>query len=352
MRFVTVAADVGRFMGWPANHGAWQWGNELLVGFLTGPYNEGYGMHYIAPPFQKLHARSFDGGETWTREVPNVEFTGGDMAIDPPFFDLNNPDTIIRVCGRYDTGGDDCRQMGAFYLSCDRGRSWLGPYAFKGLEALFGGANHCTARTRVHNGRVYLSAARKNRWGTDWVFSAHYTGESFIFDPDSDVVLLDQYRAVMPAVAQIEDQHSRTYTFAALRRKGGGMNWIDLVVKVGDGPWRLMAQPDERAGIASTGGHNGNPPALAAFGKRLVLAYANRSSKLMLLKYSDDLGATWSPEIKLTHPSCSDIGYPQMFVREDGLGICVYYFSATGDKYNPQHIRGTIFDPTLLKDYT
>ena len=26
----------GRFGGWPANHGVWSWGNEILVGFSAG----------------------------------------------------------------------------------------------------------------------------------------------------------------------------------------------------------------------------------------------------------------------------------------------------------------------------
>jgi hypothetical protein len=33
---VTVYHRQGRFGGWPANHGIWSWGDEILVGFSAG----------------------------------------------------------------------------------------------------------------------------------------------------------------------------------------------------------------------------------------------------------------------------------------------------------------------------
>jgi len=47
VRHVKVFHQPGRFAGWPANNGIWQWGNEILVGFSLG---------YLAPPGkQGLH---------------------------------------------------------------------------------------------------------------------------------------------------------------------------------------------------------------------------------------------------------------------------------------------------------
>ena len=41
-RHVLVAGEEGHFAGWPANNGsaAWTWGDELLVGFSYGPFEE------------------------------------------------------------------------------------------------------------------------------------------------------------------------------------------------------------------------------------------------------------------------------------------------------------------------
>lgn len=45
---VPVYAVAGRFGGWPANHGIWSWGNEIVVGFSAGYYKDlGPGIHAI-----------------------------------------------------------------------------------------------------------------------------------------------------------------------------------------------------------------------------------------------------------------------------------------------------------------
>ena len=33
---VEVYYEPGRYGGWPANHGIWSWGNQILVGFEIG----------------------------------------------------------------------------------------------------------------------------------------------------------------------------------------------------------------------------------------------------------------------------------------------------------------------------
>ena len=70
---VVVYREPGRFGGWPANHGMWNWGNELLVGFGAGYYKDnGPTRHAIDhdQPEEHLLARSLDGGETWKIENP------------------------------------------------------------------------------------------------------------------------------------------------------------------------------------------------------------------------------------------------------------------------------------------
>ena len=58
---VIVYHEPGRFGGWPANHGMWNWGNELLVGFSAGYYKDnGPERHAIDHdrPEEHLLARS------------------------------------------------------------------------------------------------------------------------------------------------------------------------------------------------------------------------------------------------------------------------------------------------------
>src|SRR5262245_48477651 len=72
VRHVVVYREEGRFAGWPANHGIWSWGNEILVGFSRGYYKDLGRFHHIdrEKPEEFLLARSRDGGETWSVEEP------------------------------------------------------------------------------------------------------------------------------------------------------------------------------------------------------------------------------------------------------------------------------------------
>ena len=73
---VVVWREPGRYGGWPANHGIWSWGNEILVGFSAGHMKAdavepgGPARHPIdrTRPEQHLLARSLDGGATWKVE--------------------------------------------------------------------------------------------------------------------------------------------------------------------------------------------------------------------------------------------------------------------------------------------
>ena len=69
-RHAKVFAVPGRFASWPANHGLWSWGNEILVGFSRGFYQDLGDLPNIDRdrPEEHLLARSLDGGETWTIE--------------------------------------------------------------------------------------------------------------------------------------------------------------------------------------------------------------------------------------------------------------------------------------------
>lgn len=335
MQHVTVYGQPGKFAGWPANHGHWQWGNEFLVGFLRGGYlppdqDNGAG-HRIKRPYEKLLARSIDGGLTWAVETPNVDFLGTNPA-EPPSFNLLDPNTIIRVCGTYDTGGEDCHVHGAFYLSEDKGHTWRGPYRFDPLEP--DPSEHNTSRTCVLGYRLFLSYAKRNRWGSDYIVEVAHDG--FTFKP-MDIVIKDTHRAVMPAVAYMPGRHR---TVLVCRRKGHGENWIDVFGSDSGGSWnQLTASP-----IADTGWHNGNPPALAVVGgETLLCAYGDRSRRTIEVIKSEDGGTIWVPHKTLRETTNLDLGYPRLFTREDGHLVCVYYIA--DNEQEPNRIEACIFDP-------
>ena len=74
-RHVKVYFEKGMFGGWPANHGIWIWGEEILVGFGMGHYKDHGLRHHIdrEKPEIPMLARSLDGGETWALEDPTAD---------------------------------------------------------------------------------------------------------------------------------------------------------------------------------------------------------------------------------------------------------------------------------------
>ncbi|MFV2066187.1 MAG: exo-alpha-sialidase, partial [Pirellulales bacterium] len=80
-RHVRVYHEPGRYGGWPANYGIWNWGDEILVGFQQGYYKDRGEMHHhidMDKPRIERFARSHDGGATWALEEPEVQPTRSD----------------------------------------------------------------------------------------------------------------------------------------------------------------------------------------------------------------------------------------------------------------------------------
>jgi hypothetical protein len=133
---VMVYHEKGRFGGWPANHGIWSWGGEILVGFSAGYHKDrGPKLHNIDHdrPEEHLLARSKDGGKTWSIENPAkqgvpigtagmrhgtlpTEFKEAEPVACPGGIDFTHPDFALT-----------CRMAGVhsgvsrFYYSYDRG---------------------------------------------------------------------------------------------------------------------------------------------------------------------------------------------------------------------------------------
>lgn len=65
---VTVWREASRYGGWPANHGIWAWGDEVVCGFTAGQLvpgvTERHPIDRSAPEAHVL-ARSTDGGRHW-----------------------------------------------------------------------------------------------------------------------------------------------------------------------------------------------------------------------------------------------------------------------------------------------
>lgn len=340
-KHVIVYKEPGRFGGWPANHGAWTWGNELLVGFEVGYFRKkerGHAIDYDRPAEHVL-ARSTDGGLTWKIEKPeslkpppglkqaDVPTEHGRPATPcPGGINFQHPDfaMTLRMASK-DTGPS------RFYYSYDRGKSWQGPFELpdfgtKGIAArtdyLVNGAHDATvfltaAKQNSQEGRVF--AARTRDGGKTWKLLS-YLGEE---PPDY---------AIMPSSIRLGPKSILT----TLRRR----LWIEAWRSDDDGAtFRFLGKP-----VESTGG--GNPPSLVKLKDgRLVLTYGYRSEPYSIrARLSKDDGVTWGADLILRQDGGAwDLGYTRTMLRPDGKLVTVYYYNENKD--SERYIGATIWEP-------
>lgn len=334
-----VYRETGRFGGWPANHGIWAWGNEIVVGFSAAWYqkkDENRHQMDSSKPEEPRLARSMDGGNTWTVEAPPSllppEQGGGKaepLRTPMPFTDPNFMMTI-----RF----KDIHQ-GASYLfySVNRGKTWQGPYAFpvfgqKGVAArtdyIVNGPKDCfvfltAAKSNGREGRVF--AARTVDGGVNWNFVAWAGPEPEGF-------------SIMPSSLRTGPKRLLTTTRVKLNQN---KSWIEQFDSEDNGAtWKSAGA------IADTGSFSGNPPSLIKLKDgRLCLTYGRRDAPFPIAaKLSSDGGKTWGKEIILRADAVAwDMGYVRSVQRSDGNVVTTYYYN---DRSAPERfIAATIWKP-------
>jgi len=350
IKHVTVFHRPGRYGGWPANHGAWSWGNEILVGFSaayfqwTGPGRHPYDRSRPEEPYL---ARSLDGGETWRIEPapslapPEGMFTAsgpGGKAVDlTQPIDFTHPGFAMTL-----RMSDAQHGKSWFFYSYDRGRTWKGPFNFPML-----GQTAIMARTDyLVNGRraamVFLTAAkaggregrpfaaRTNDGGLHWEFVAWVAP-----DPKEGFT-------IMPSSVRL----SKTEILTTVRHEDSlreGPNWIDAYLSRDNGnTWGFLNRP-----VADTGDKSGNPPSLSRLKDgRLAIAYGYRSQPSSIrARISNNGGRSWGPEMMLRDGGATwDVGYTRNIERPDGRIVTVYYWAPVLDQ--ERIIEATIWEPS------
>ena len=337
-RHVLIYKEEGRYGGWPANHGIWSWGNEILVGFSAAYFqHKSPDRHQYdsSKPEEPRLARSLDGGETWQIESPR--------SLLPPE-QGGKPVTVLREPMDFAAPGfamtlrftDTNRGPSRLFYSLDRGRNWKGPY-----ELPMMGRTGIAARTDyVINGPrdafVFLTAAKANgREGRP--FCARTADGGLTWNFVSWIGAEPAGFAIMPSTVRLAARHMLT----AVRVHEGKQDWIDLYQTRDDGAhWQYLARP-----VPSTGGPGGNPPSMIRLKDgRICITYGYRSEPHEIrARLSGDDGKTWSGDIVLRRAATWELGYTRSVERPDGKIVTVYYYPE--ERESGRVIAATIWSP-------
>lgn len=337
---IVVYKEPGRFGGWPANSGVWSWGNEIVVGFISGYFmkkEKGHAIDDDRPSFN-WQARSLDGGETWTIEKPEILtpfYQGGKQPEEcPGGINFTHPDFSL-TCRR---SGIHEGAVSWFYYSEDRCRNWNGPFKIpmfgqKGIAArtdyVVLNRDEClvfltSTKSDGHEGRPFC--ARMLDGGKAWEFVSWIGSE-----PEG--------YSIMPSSVHL----SGSQLLVAIRRAEGEKCWIENYISDNWGrTWSFLNRPVEDTGPV------GNPASMIKLKDgRICITYGYRSFPYgMRARLSSDNGVTWSEEIILRDDAgCWDLGYPRTVQRDDGKIVTIYYYNDHKDE--ERYIAATIWDPEI-----
>ena len=347
----TVYKQHGRYGGWPANHGGWSWGDEILISFQDCEDSHVWEDHHsVVPDCERymIFARSMDGGKIWRIERPAVKHitdetkgpvTTADLTPCPGGIDFTHPD----FCASFTLSGTEADKPSWWLYSLDRGHHWHGPHSIPSMG--FTGVN---ARTDYHvlsssemmvfltvtkedydEGRVVC--AKLTNGGSDWELIGCLGDEP----PGWEIMPASARRENGDWVALVRGQTKRT--------PEGFRQWYMSQYESSDGgkTWRFIEKllPDS---------FSSNPPALVAMKNGAwCLAYGWRDEPYgMRCRFSHDEGRTWGPERLLRDDAaCWDLGYPRMAENASGQLVVAYYYNDTpeGERY----IAATVFDEDI-----
>lgn len=352
---VKVMYEEGKYGGWPANWGMWNWGNEILVGYSYADHKDikGHGHSYDPESSLTKFSRSLDGGLTWKMEDAyengitestwenNLGAKSKAATRLTEQIDFKNPDFAFTFRMRNSLDGGT-----SFYYSYDKGHSWSGPFD---LSVDFDGPAPAGIVSRSdyiiegkHSMIAFLTVGFRKA-DKDWrQVACVRTDDGGKTWQHLSWIGPAEINSIMPASLKLKSgklltiiRRTKPPMMVAFESDDNGKTWTQL-----NDPVKVDA--------------NGHPPALVQLDDgRLCLVYGIREASTMddgigmYVTYSNDGGKSWEHPTLLRGKDGAawDIGYPRAVLLPDGKVVATYYYNNVnwGDKY--RYISATIFTP-------
>lgn len=358
-KHVTVYRQPGRFAGWPANHGIWQWGDEILVGFAVGRFLDREGKFHaidMRAPRGITFGRSLDGGETWKVE------DGATAGLAAACYHHTLGDVEPKPCpGRIDFSCkgfaamfgrmDNARGPSHFHLSPSKGRTWYGPYILPdmGTPGLAARTNYIVEGPKTM--LVFLTCAKKNGREGD-TFCARTTDGGRTWQNDGYIVqapVEKNHYCIMPSAVRLDDgrivcavRHQWETSYSIAEWPGTAMNRMSSVEIIE----RDVAGWHHRARVGLINAHSSPGWLVDLKDGRVCCVYTVRKEPYRICAVIASIHTLdFGPEIVLCDDAVSqDVGYTVAVRRPDGKLVIIYYWHDSDE--NPErYIRVTIWEP-------
>jgi len=351
---VKVMYEEGKYGGWPANWGMWNWGNEILVGYSYAKHKDikGHGHSYDPESSLTKFSRSLDGGLTWKMEdayQSGITESTWENNLDsrskapaqlssPIDFRKNDFALTFRMRNAYDGGT-------SFYYTYDRGHHWVGPFD---LKVDFPGPEPAGIVSRTdyivegkHEMTAFLTVGFRDGDKNWRQVACVRTTDGGVTWKHLSWIGPERINSIMPSSVRLGPNKLLT-----LIRRTKPAEMVSFVSEDNGLTWTQLNDPVKVDA-------NGHPPALLKLQNgKLCLVYGIREAKTMkdgigmYVTYSADEGKTWSAPklLKGNDGAAWDIGYPRAVLLPDGKVVSTFYYNNvnSGDKY--RYINATIFN--------
>ena len=373
MKHIVVYRDPNKFAAWPANHGIWSWGDEILVGFFVGELDRTNTNHPLDTSKSQdvMFYRSHDGGLSWASDnwgnglhqakricTPHDAYYPGGLT--PPsnykprsYVDFELPNNIMTFCRSANNHG-----ISWYFLSANKGKYWQGPHFFDTFDEVGVMARTCYIPTGKFSCIAFITVAHNPREmtkvGEGRVLIVKTTDGGTSWHKVNRTVLPSRFHfEIMPSAVKADDKiilATRLYAKDAGSNKAQTYSAPFNIGCIGIYHYFPETNKIVHLGVTALMLNTSSPPSLVRLPNgHLVLTYGRREKPYGIqAQISKDEGLSWSnPYIIRNDGGNWDLGYVASTLNANNDIVSTYYYNLNPTK-DTRWIGATVWHPDEL----